>query len=292
MSLTVCAASLLVLGGATVSIPEREPNGLPHTRSETVLIRYADTQEVLLEKLASKPRPIASITKLMSALVMARKDLSPPESITLLEEDKDRLKWSRSRLPIGEAFSGEELYRAALVASDNRAMYALVRGLGLERSEFVGAMNALAAELSMSSTRFVDPAGIDPENVSTAQDLLRLLDAIAEVPRIIETTTSTGVALARASGRALRLGATNRLLYSRRWQISSGKTGYTVEAGRNLIMRVSIDERPVDMVFLGSREMRSVFGDAGRVRRWLEERQTAARSTRTGGTSRRAAPPG
>lgn len=287
MSFCSASALLCALGLLAAAIPERERSGLPHTRSETVLVRYADTGEVLLEKLADKPRPIASVTKLMSALVMAKEDLSPPESITLTEADKDRLKWSRSRLPIGASFLGADLYRAALIASDNRAMYALVRGMGFEREAFVEKMNALAKELGMRSSAFLDPAGIAPENVSTGRDLVLLLDAVAEHPTILETSTSTGVALERTGHRALRLGATNHLLYSRRWQILIGKTGYTVEAGRSLIMRVVVGERPVDMIFLGSREMRSVFGDAGRVKRWLEEKQTlAARSDPSGGPAR------
>lgn len=265
-------ASFAALGLLSLSIPEREANGLPHTRSKSVLIRYADTNEVILEKLADKPRPIASITKLMSALVMAKHELVPPESITLTEADKDRLKWSRSRLPIGDTFRGQDLYRAALIASDNRAMYALVRGLGLERARFVEKMNTLAQELGMKHTEFKDPAGRAPENVSSARDLAKLLDAVAEAPLVLKTTTSTGVALEREGKRALRLGATNHLLHSRKWEILTGKTGYTVEAGRGLAMRVKIAGRPVDMIFLGSREMRSVFGDAGRVKRWLEEK--------------------
>lgn len=254
------------------AIPEREANGLPHTRSETVLIRFADTNEVLLEKLADKPRPIASITKLMSALVLSRAELEPPAEVTLLEDDKDRLKWSRSRLRVGEVFRGEDLYRAALIASDNRAMYALVRGLGFERPRFVEKMNAMAKELGMAQTRFRDPAGVDPENVSTARDLTKLLQAVVAEPEICATTTSTRVTFERDGRVVLQMGNTNRLLRSKRWRVLAGKTGYTVEAGRGLAMRTEIAGRPIDMIFLGSREMQSVFGDAGRVKRWLEEK--------------------
>lgn len=263
---------LVVLSVLSLAIPERDANGLPHTRSETVLIRFADTDEVILEKLADKPRPIASITKLMSALVLSKAELEPPETITLLEADKDRLKWSRSRLRVGEVFRGEDLYRAALIASDNRAMYALVRGLGFERPKFVQEMNATAKALGMTKTQFRDPAGVDPDNVSTARDLTKLLQAVVETPEISVTTTSTRVTFEREGRIVLQMSNTNRLLRSKAWRVLAGKTGYTVEAGRNLVMRAVIAGRPIDMVFLGSREMQSVFGDAGRVKRWLEEK--------------------
>jgi D-alanyl-D-alanine endopeptidase (penicillin-binding protein 7) len=261
------------------ALPERDANGLPHTRSESVLIRYSDTGEVILEKLADKARPIASLTKLMSALVLSKSGLSPPEEVTLLEEDKDRLKWSRSRLQIGRVFRGRDLYRAALIASDNRAMYALVRSLGYERSKFVDEMNALAKKLGMAKTQFKDPAGIDPENISTARDFSKLLDAVAEASEICETTTSTRTSMERDGEVVLRFSNTNRLLNSKRWHILAGKTGYTVEAGRNLAMRAMIGDRPVDMIFLGSREMQSIFGDAGRVKRWMEEKLARAAAT-------------
>ena len=258
-----------------VALPERDANGLPHTRSESVLIRYADTEDTILEKLPDKVRPVASLTKLMSALVLDKSGLNPPEEVTLLEADKDRLKWSRSRLQIGRVFRGPDLYRAALVASDNRAMYALVRSLGFERAQFVEKMNALAKELGMTKSQFKDPAGIDPENLSTARDIALLLAAASRCEEICATTTSTAVAMERDGEVVLRFGNTNRLLHSKRWQIVAGKTGYTVEAGRNLAMRVMIGDRPVDMVFLGSREMQSIFGDAGRVKRWMEEKLRA-----------------
>lgn len=271
----VLAATVLVH-----ALPERDKNGLPHLRSESVIVRLTDTNEIVLKKKPDEVRPIASVTKLLSTLVMARRRLEPPAEVTLEEADKDRLKWSRSRLAIGATYAGGDLYRAALIASDNRAIYALVRTAGLERAEFVAEMNALAAELGMTRSQFRDPAGIDPANVSTASDLLLLLDAVAREDAIASTTRQASVELVASDRRTLRLGNTNRLVHSPRWHVVLGKTGYTVEAGRSLVLRVELAGRPVDMVFLGSREMASIFGDAARVRRWLEEKIGATASLR------------
>ena len=260
-------AIAVLIGGA---IPEREPNGLPHLRSESVLVRYADTGEVLLSKLPGKVRPIASITKLLTGLVLAELDATTgTAAIQITERDKDRLKWSRSRLKVGRTFSRTELYQAALAASDNRAVYALVRSTGLSRADFVRRMNARAKKLGMTRSKFADPAGVDPGNVSCARDLLALIQAAAAEDVVRRETLRRRVELMADGKTRLRLGNPNRLARRRRWGLVLGKTGYTVEAGRTLAVRVTIDGRPVDMVFLGSREMMSVFGDAGRVRRWI-----------------------
>lgn len=265
-------AWLLSVSALIAGIPERDANGLPHLRSETVLVRFADTNEIVLSKNPDQVRPIASVTKLLTALVMSKKQLAPPEWITIEEADKDRLKWSRSRLPIGKRFKAEDLYRTALIASDNRAVYAFVRASGVERSAFVEEMNHAAQELGMTKSAFVDPAGVDPANVSTASDLLKLIDAVMLDERATSACRTSSISLLTADQKTLRLANTNRLLRSPNWTVLLGKTGYTVEAGRSLVMRVSMNDRPVDMVFLGSREMQSIFGDAGRVRRWLVEK--------------------
>lgn len=267
----VLVASLV----ATSPVKEREKNGLPHLRSESVLVRWADTGEVLIAKNPDVVRPIASITKLQSALLLLEGGGLPSAPVTIEEDDKDRLKFSRSRLRVGSTFAAEELLAAALVASDNRAIYALVRAAGFERGAFVAKMNARAAGLGMTNTRFEDPAGVDPGNVSTARDLVKLLEAAAAVQRVAEVTQQDRVELAAETSHGLALGNTNRLVRSARWSVVLGKTGYTVEAGRALALRVVLDQRPVDMVFLGSREMASVFGDAGRVKRWLTQRVEA-----------------
>lgn len=236
-----------------------------------MLVRYVDTGEVVLSKNPDVVRPIASVTKLVSGLVLAAlENLEAADTyVTITEEDKDRLKWSRSRVRVGLSFKARELLAAALAASDNRAMYAAVRAAGLSRGEFVERMNALVSELGMTNSVFQDPAGVDPKNVSTATDLLKLLEAAAGSEWVRESTRLREVELVDRAERVLRLGNPNRLVRSSVWEVVVGKTGYTVEAGRALVVRAKVGDRLVDMVFLGAREMASVFGDAGRVRRWL-----------------------
>jgi D-alanyl-D-alanine endopeptidase (penicillin-binding protein 7) len=262
----------LVTLTALSAIPEREKNGLPHLRSESVMVRWADTGEELLAKNADEVRPIASVTKLMSALVLDAESpalLTATRALTLDELDKDRLKWSRSSLRIGKSYPASQLFQAAMAASDNRAICALARHTGLERATFVAKMNQAAQALGMSRSRFVDPAGLDPGNVSTARDLLALVSAAAQHEVVRQAGLVPSVELVDAEGRTLRLGSTNRLARSGRWTVLAGKTGYTIEAGRALVLRVEVEGRPLDMVYLGAREMQSVFGDAGRVKRWI-----------------------
>ncbi len=264
-----------------LSIPEREPSGLPHLRSESVLLRFADTGQVALEKNADQQRPIASVTKLLSALLLEPQPLDL-QWIEIQEDDKDRLKWSRSRLKVGQRWSPNDLFAAALIASENRAVYALVRATGAPRSDFVARMNQHAQALGMRHSQFYDPAGVDPRNVSTARDLTLLLQAAAQNQRVRETTQQRERTLFDPEARALRLISTNRLARSERWSLVVGKTGYTVEAGRALAVRVILEGRPVDMVFLGAREMASVFGDAGRASRWLLEQIRKGRFSSNG----------
>lgn len=283
--ITALISALLVLP----SIPEREKNGLPHLRSESVMVRWVEGEQEILSKNPDVERPIASVTKLMSALVLAEVApgvLTATRAVTIEEADKDRLKNSRSYIRIGKAYPSCDLFRAAMSASDNRAICALARQSGLERPAFVARMNESARALGMTRTRFVDPAGLDPANVSTARDLLRLVSAAAAQPEVRAAGLVSTVELVDAAGSKLTLGNTNRLARSSRWEVVVGKTGYTIEAGRALVLRVDVDGRQVDMVFLGAREMQSVFGDAGRVRRWVLEKFAASTPDRPASASR------
>lgn len=266
---TLFAAAHLVTGYV---IPERDRSGLPHLRSESVAVRFADTGEVVLEKNPKVVRPIASVTKLISGVVLDNIDKEPTTLVTIIEDDKDRLKWSKSRLNVGMVAPWLSLFHAALGASDNRAMYASVRSLGLARNDFVGKMNRKAKELGMTHSAFRDPAGIDPGNVSTAADLLHLVAAAAASPSIREATNVDFIPVGLDDRHSVTLTNPNRLARSGRWNVVVGKTGYTVEAGRALVVRVEMGGRPIDMVFIGAREMASVFGDASRVRRYLEDK--------------------
>ncbi len=254
-----------------LAIPEREKNGLPHLRSESVVVRYADTGETLLSKNPTAVRPIASVTKLMSGLVLDGIEHSVETPVTICDDDKDKLKWSKSRLKVGLETLWKHIFHAALGASDNRAMYASVRAAGVERKDFVVKMNEQAKTLGMKHSVFKDPAGIDPENVSTANDLVLLVDAAAKSKAICEATLMPTIDVAD-----VQLTNPNRLARSGRWEVLVGKTGYTVEAGRALVLRAVLNTRPVDIILVGAREMASVFGDAGRIRRWLEQKSAVS----------------
>lgn len=264
--------ALLAVSVAAYVIPERERTGLPHLRSESVAVRFVDTGEIVLQKNQEQVRPIASVTKLLSGVVIDGIEKDPTTVVTIGEDDKDRVKWSKSRLKVGLQATWLSLFQAALGASDNRAMYAVVRALGLERSRFVEKMNGMAKILGMAKSQFRDPAGIDPGNVSTAKDLLALLAAASDKQSIKDATGKDFIAVGLDHMNEVSLTNPNRLARSGRWEVIVGKTGYTVEAGRSLVLRAQIGGRTVDMVLLGAREMASVFGDAGRIRRYLEEK--------------------
>lgn len=253
----------------------------PGLKSEVALVIDQTTGSDVYAKNTEKIRPIASITKLMTAMVVLDADLSPDEYIQITAEDKDRLKYSRSRLPVGSRLTRGELLRSALVGSENRAAAALARTYPDGPEAFVAAMNRKAAELGMGETTFVDPTGLDPGNLSTARDVARLAMAAYEYPDIQRITTradfevaSEGVAKARTFRN------TNLLVRKPRpaWRIGMSKTGYIREAGRCLVMQATLRDRPMVLVFLNSWGSLTPIGDANRLRRWLE-RQPALQAT-------------
>jgi len=276
--------SSFLLSG-TVTIQERDSRGMPVLRSESVAVRFVDTGEVILEKNADTVRPIASVTKLLSGVVIEDLEKEPTMLVTIIDSDRDKMKWSKSRVFVGLVAPWLSLFHAALGASDNRAMVASVRALGFDRSAFAAKMNAKAKLLGMKRSSFVDPAGLDPLNVSTARDLLKLVAAASDSASIREATTLDYIDVGMDEAKYVKLTNPNRLARSSRWSTIVGKTGYTVEAGRSLVTRVEMGGRQLDFVFLGAREMASVFGDAGRIRRWLDDRGALAKHQLSAGTS-------
>ncbi len=239
-------------------------------RSDAALILDADQGQVLYELRADEPRPIASLTKLMTAIVVLDAGLPPDELIAITEQDRDRLRDSRSRLRIGSVWSRQDLLVAALASSDNRAAAALARTYPGGFGAFVDAMNAKAATLGMTRTRFADPAGLRNANVSTARDLA-LLEGAAERYATIRgiTTTPEHWLHERRGNRLLRMLNTNRLVRNGRWNIALSKTGFTSEAGYCLLMKTAVGAREVVIVLLNSRGSLSKYGDSHRIRDWL-----------------------
>ncbi len=270
---SVCTLTLMV--GTVLADPAQ--GSVRHVnlgiKSGLALVIDQETGEVLYSKNTDEVAPIASITKLMSAIVIIDSGLPLLESISVERADIDRYKGSRSKLYVGTTLMRAEALKLALMASENRAAAALARTYPGGKAAFVDAMNAKAFELGMLSTRFVDATGLRPENVSTVRDLAILVEAAHTYPLIRDYTTATSFAVesrTRRGPRVLRFVNSNRLVRSSRWEIGLSKTGYISEAGRCLVMQSRIADRSLIIVLLDSWGKLTRIGDANRIRRWLE----------------------
>jgi len=282
------AGALFYFGAANSADTPVAPAPIPYVKA-TELLRHASPERLaLLSQVAlvmderdgvmlygraiDTPRPIASLTKLMTALVVLESDLPLDSPIAITTDDRDRLKGSHSRLHIGAILTRDDLLRAALSASDNRAAAALARTAPGGTETFVAAMNAKAQALGMTNTRFADASGLNPRNVSTARDLLKLLEAARAQPRVHAFTTTGELWVTDlATGRVIEFFNTNRMVRHGQddWGIALSKTGYTADAGNCLVMRVTVAGRPLSIVLLNSWGKASKYGDAQRIRDWL-----------------------
>lgn len=244
----------------------------PELKSAAALVINQEDGRPLFAKNTDTVVPIASITKLMMAMVVLDAGLPLDEQIVISHEDKDTIKGTRSRLGIGSSLSRRDLLLLALMASENRAAEALTRVYPGGTRAFVAAMNQKAIESGMWRTRFVDGTGLSSENRSTAQDLAKLVTAAMRYPLIREFTTDTAVTVHDARGRALPYRNSNRLVHNPEWRIGLSKTGYISEAGRCLVMQAEIAGKPVIIVLLDSVGKLTRIGDANRIRRWMEAR--------------------
>jgi D-alanyl-D-alanine endopeptidase (penicillin-binding protein 7) len=246
-----------------------DPHRLPSLASASVLVTDQATGEVLLEKNAESVVPIASITKLMTAMVVLDGQQGLSEPIRVTEEDIDTLKGSSSRLPVGAELSREEMLRLALMASENRAASSLGRHYPGGMPAFVAAMNRKAAAIGLADTRFHDSTGLHPGNVSSARDLTKMVAAASRYPLIREFSTTAEHEVAVA-GRQRRFANTNALVRGGEWEIGVSKTGYISEAGRCLVMQAWLQEKPLIIVLLDSMGKYTRIADAQRIRKWLE----------------------
>ena len=244
-------------------------------RSAVALVQDAASGETLIAKNQGMVLPIASITKLMTAIVMLDAGLNLEQRVAISDEDYDHLKGTRSRLRPGTVLTRDELLMLALMSSENRAAASLARTYPGGMSAFVAAMNAKAEALGMRDSRFVDPTGLSSANVSTAHDLARLVAAAHEYPLIRQYSTRES-AVVMAAGRPLGYRNTNGLVRSVNWDIGLSKTGYISEAGRCLVMRVRLESREVIVVLLDSWGKLSRVGDANRIKKWLETHAATA----------------
>ena len=254
-------------------------------KSNAALVLDQSSAEVLFEKNSQVALPIASITKLMTSLVVVEANQSMDEPITVTNEDIDREKFSHSRLRIGSQLTRSNMLHIALMSSENRAASALGRSYPGGLPAFVAAMNARARALGMVSTHYVDSTGLSSNNVSTARDLAKLVIAAHQHPLIRQFSTDSKYAV-EPGGPMLQYRNSNHLVDNPDWQIGLQKTGYISEAGRCLVMQTQIEGRPIVMVFLDSKGKSSRLADAGRIRKWLENiRPTALGRTVTAQSS-------
>lgn len=238
-------------------------------KSSVAFVIDQDTNEVLFEKNAQAVLPIASLTKLMTSVVVLEAGLPMDETLTITTEDIDTEKGSGSRLRPGTALTRGEMLHLALMSSENRAAHALGRAFPGGLEAFVAAMNAKAQQLGMHDTHYVEPTGLSSRNQSSAKDLAVLVGAASQYPLIRELSTSPEYAVS-VGRRTLQFRTTNRLVLNPDWEIDLQKTGYISEAGRCLVMQARLAGRKLVMVFLDSAGKYTRLGDAERVRHWVE----------------------
>ena len=241
--------------------------------SSVALVVDQDTQEVLYSKNDHVVLPIASLTKLMTGLVIAEANLSMDERIRITQADVDTEKGSSSRLAVGTELSRGDLMHLALMSSENRAAHALGRTFPGGMDLFISRMNQRARSLGMTDTRYVEPTGLSSQNQSSANDLVVLAVKAYNEPMLRELSTSQGREVAVGS-KTLQYNNTNGLIKNPQWDIGLQKTGYISEAGRCLVMQAQVAGRKLIMVFLDSTGKFSRMGDAERVRKWLEQKSS------------------
>src|SRR5687768_8015552 len=247
-------------------------------RSSSALVLDAQSGEVVYNKNSDAVVPIASITKLVTAMVILDAGLDLEEQVELSRQDRDRLKGTKSRLRPGVVLTRDELMLLALMASENQAAAALGRTFPGGMGVFVAAMNEKAAMLEMMDSRFVDPTGLSKGNVSSARDLAKLVKAAHGYALIREYSTRSKASFT-VYKRKMTFVNTNNLVRNRHWDIDLSKTGYISEAGRCLVMHVRLASKDLIVVLLDSWGKHSRVGDANRIRKWLESQAASGRSS-------------
>lgn len=246
-----------------------ERRDVPNLSSAAFVVANHRTGEVISERNGNRVMPIASLTKLMTALVVLDANLRLNEMLTVTNADIDRIKGTGSRLAIGSKLSRAEMLHIALMSSENRAASALARHYPSGQRAFVEAMNAKARMLGMWNTRYADSTGLNPRNVSTAQDLAKLAAAAASYPLIRQYSTDQQ-SYVRTNKRQLHYLNSNRLIREGQWEFTLSKTGYIREAGRCLVLGTKVNHEPVIMVLLNAETTNDRVADAKRIKTWLE----------------------
>ncbi|MGQ0585787.1 MAG: serine hydrolase [Gammaproteobacteria bacterium] len=272
------AALLLASSGSVAAYTDyQHPLDTLKLKSHAVLVVDQDSGETLADKNADLVVPVASLTKLMTALVVLDAAQAGDEMLEITNADLDKDKYTPSKLKVGTRLSRNELLLLSLMASENRASLALSRNYPGGRTAFVTAMNARARALGMNATFFADPAGLSDSSVSTARDVHKLVSAayVQPVIRMYSTQRAYSVKVGR---KLVKFGNSNRLISNRSWHIGLQKTGFTQEAGRCLAMQTRVGDRNVAMIFLDSWGKLTRYADASRVRSGVERLNRKARA--------------
>lgn len=247
-------------------------------RSSAAVVVDQNSGRTLYGKNTDARMPIASITKLMTAMVVLDAQLPMDEKITIRTEDMDALKGTHSRLKVGTTLSRHLALQLALMSSENRAAAALARAYPGGLRAFIAAMNNKADSLGMKHTRFVDSTGLNSDNASTAQDLVKMVNAAYSYPMIREMTTTGAYDVAMRGGpRRVQFKNTNMLVRNKTWEIGLSKTGFINEAGHCLVMQANIANQPMVIVLLDSWGKLSRIGDAQRIKKWMESSKGSKR---------------
>lgn len=262
-------------------------NGNLSIASTKALVMNQNTHEIIYSKNLDTPNPIASVTKLMTAMVVLDAKLNLNDQVSITDMDVDYLKGTSSRLPVGTTMTREDMLNLALIASENRAASALATNYPGGKARFIQDMNAKAASLGMMNTHFEDSTGLTSNNVSTAMDLAKMVHAAYQYPLIRQITTTSDYDLNVGSRRQpIHFHNTNALVRestNSSWEIGLSKTGYISEAGRCLVMQATIAGEPLILVLLDSVGKLTRIGDARRIKKWMEHNYSTLTSHNDGG---------
>jgi D-alanyl-D-alanine endopeptidase (penicillin-binding protein 7) len=264
-----CGLVLLITGAPCLASHHHAPAGQPDLRSSAVFVLDEGSSKVLLSRQAEVAAPIASITKLMTALVVLDGHQPLEEILEITEQDREHGRGAFSRLTVGTRLSRGDLLHVALMSSENRAAHALGRNYPGGLPAFVTAMNARARALGMTGARFVDPMGLSSDNMASPADLSKLVIAASHEPMIQQYSTDQAHSV-RVGRRTLEFRNTDQLVRSPAWNIIVQKTGYITEAGRCLVIKALIRDREIVIVLLDSFGRYTRVADAQRIRKWLE----------------------
>lgn len=272
--MVVCCSTLTFGAFTKQAVKKTYPLNLS---SAHVMVVDAKTNQMLYTKNASIATPIASVTKLMTAMVVLDAKLPLHQKLSITKEDVDKLKNTHSRIPVGTKFTRQEMLHLALMSSENRSAAALSRNYPGGRSAFIKAMNKKAASLGMTNTRFHDSTGLSPSNVSSAKDLVKMVKAANNYPLIHQLTTTVQKNVQLPSQRApLLFKNSNSLVRGGKWSIEISKTGFINEAGHCLVMMANIKNKPTVIVLLDAQGKYTTAGDATRIKDWVEKSFYAA----------------